>query len=64
MVGLMLLMVVILVVWPELATWLDWHWSRRVGQMVLLCGSGVAVYFLAHGLLGTRVAELRAPAGQ
>ena len=46
----------VLALTPELATWLDWHWTRRVGQMALLCGTGVVVYFAAHWLLGTRVA--------
>jgi putative peptidoglycan lipid II flippase len=49
---------------PEPSAWLDWHWTRRVGQMALLCGTGVVVYFAAHWLLGTRFADLRAPAGQ
>ncbi len=53
----------VLLLTPELAIWLEWQWTRRVGQMVLLCGTGVVVYFVVHWLLGTRIADLRAPAG-
>jgi putative peptidoglycan lipid II flippase len=53
---------VILWLVPEHATWLGWHWQRRVGELLLLCGAGVAVYFAALWLLGTRMSQLRAPA--
>ncbi|NQX90096.1 MAG: murein biosynthesis integral membrane protein MurJ [Halioglobus sp.] len=47
---------------PALPIWLDWHWIQRVVHMLLLCVTGAAVYFAVHGLLGTRIADLRAPA--
>lgn len=47
---------------PEHANWLGWHWQRRVGELLLLCAAGVAVYFVALWLLGTRMSQLRAPA--
>jgi putative peptidoglycan lipid II flippase len=47
---------------PEHGTWLGWHWQRRVGELLLLCAVGVAVYFAALGLLGIRMSHLRAPA--
>tara|TARA_R110002049_G_scaffold114812_21_gene266217 strand:+ start:340 stop:1935 length:1596 start_codon:yes stop_codon:yes gene_type:complete len=52
---------VVLWLMPEAEIWLDWHWQRRIGELLLLCCAGVAVYFGAHGLLGTRMSHLRAP---
>lgn len=46
---------------PETAVWVEWHWMHRVLQMALLCGVGIAVYFAAHWVLGTRMSHLRAP---
>jgi putative peptidoglycan lipid II flippase len=54
----------ILALAPEMAAWYDWQWSRRVVQLGLLCGVGVAVYFAALWLLGTRMRHLLAPASQ
>lgn len=47
---------------PEHAVWLDWSWQRRAGEMALVCGAGIAVYFAVHMLCGTRLRHLRAPA--
>jgi putative peptidoglycan lipid II flippase len=52
---------VILWLMPEAGAWADWQWQRRIGELLLLCAIGVAVYFMAHGLLGTRMSHLRAP---
>ncbi len=52
---------VILWLLPEPGIWVDWPWQRRIGELLLLCTIGVATYFAAHGLLGTRVSHLRAP---
>jgi putative peptidoglycan lipid II flippase len=55
---------VVAILWlaPEHSAWLEWHWLRRVGELLLLCAVGVAVYFFAHAILGTRMSHLRAPA--
>ena len=47
---------------PEHAVWLDWSWQRRAGEMALVCGAGISVYFAVHMLCGTRLRHLRAPA--
>ena len=52
---------VILWLMPEPGAWADWEWQRRIGELLLLCALGVAAYFVAHGLLGTRMSHLRAP---
>jgi putative peptidoglycan lipid II flippase len=44
------------------AAWYEWHWSRRVLELGLLCGAGIAVYFASLWLLGTRMHHLLAPA--
>ena len=49
---------------PEEAAWYDWYWLRRVLELGLLCGVGVAVYFAALWLLGIRMRHLLAPASQ
>jgi len=46
----------------DTATWLEWHWQRRVLMLSLLCGAGAGVYFGVLALLGTRMSQLRAPA--
>jgi putative peptidoglycan lipid II flippase len=53
----------IAVLWlvPEGSMWSDWGWVRRVLELGLLCGVGVAVYFTCHLLLGTRMSHLKAP---
>jgi len=48
---------------PDLPVWTAWHWSRRALEMALLCGAGMVTYFAAHWLLGTRISDLRPPAG-
>ena len=58
------LVVAILWLLPEQQVWLQWHWWRRTGELLLLCAIGVAVYFVAHWLLGTRMSHLRAPPAQ
>ena len=58
------LVVVILWYMPEQQVWLQWHWLRRTGELLLLCAIGVAAYFAAHWLLGTRMSHLRAPPAQ
>jgi putative peptidoglycan lipid II flippase len=55
------MVVAILWVTPEHGLWLEWHWQRRTGELALLCVAGVAVYFAALWLLGTRMSHLRAP---
>ncbi len=47
---------------PEHAVWFDWSWQRRAGEMALVCGAGISVYFAVHMLCGTRLRHLRAPA--
>jgi putative peptidoglycan lipid II flippase len=47
---------------PDLPAWYDWQWPRRVFELALLCGVGVAVYLAALWLLGTRMRHLLAPA--
>jgi len=49
---------------PEAAAWYEWHWLRRVLELGLLCGVGVAVYFSSLWLLGTRMRHLLAPPSQ
>lgn len=46
---------------PESPVWLEWSWTRRIFEMLLLCGLGAVVYFASHFLLGTRMSHLRAP---
>ena len=58
------LVVAILWLLPEQQVWLQWHWWRRTGELLLLSAIGVAVYFVAHWLLGTRMSHLRAPPAQ
>lgn len=57
---------VVAVLWlvPEPSLWLQWQWQRRIGELLLVCAAGVAVYFVAHGLLGTRMSHLKAPPAQ
>jgi putative peptidoglycan lipid II flippase len=53
---------VILWLAPGAAAWYDWRWPQRVLQLAFQCGVGVAVYFSALWLLGTRMRHLLAPA--
>lgn len=46
---------------PDVAVWLEWTWQRRLWEMSLACGLGVAVYLLTHLALGTRPRHLRTP---
>jgi putative peptidoglycan lipid II flippase len=55
---------VLLWIAPQGTVWLDWHWPRRIVELLLLCAVGVGVYFAAHRLLGTRMSHLLAPAAQ
>jgi putative peptidoglycan lipid II flippase len=47
---------------PDLAAWYDWAWQQRVLRLGLLCGVGIAVYFVALWILGVRMQHLLAPA--
>ena len=47
---------------PELSAWFEWRWPRRVFELGVLCSVGLAVYFAALWLLGTRLRHLLAPA--
>ncbi len=38
---------------PEQSVWLDWHWQRRTGELLLLCAAGVAVQALAFAAAAT-----------
>jgi putative peptidoglycan lipid II flippase len=47
---------------PETPAWYAWQWPRRVLELALLCGVGIAVYVASLWLLGTRMRHLLAPA--
>jgi putative peptidoglycan lipid II flippase len=55
------MLALILALAPEVTAWYDWRWPRRVFELALLCGVGVAVYSAALWLLGTRMRHLLAP---
>jgi putative peptidoglycan lipid II flippase len=55
---------VVLFVVSDSASWLAWSWDVRVGQMALVCGAGVAAYFLVHLVAGSRLQHLRVPSAR
>ncbi len=55
---------VVLFMISDSASWLAWAWNVRVMQMALVCGAGVAAYFLVHWVAGSRLQHLRAPSAR
>jgi putative peptidoglycan lipid II flippase len=51
----------VLLITPDIATWLDWGWQRRALEMALISAAGVTVYLVIHLLGGTRLQHLRTP---
>jgi putative peptidoglycan lipid II flippase len=59
-----LAMTLLLLAAPPAATWLAWGALQRALAIALICSSGLLLYLAGHWLLGTRLADLRAPVSE
>lgn len=52
---------VVVLLTPDKAVWLEWSWQQRALRMSGICIAGGMAYASVHLLLGTRLRHLRAP---